>query len=153
MVYVNENPEENFNENFRTLFNFLEENDLPVKELNLIDSQKPDLSKASFIISMNNVHGWEKIERILDEKYKGQINIDHSFAAVSLIGEGFSRDNRVVSETISIFKENKISFYGLTTTSFRISILVKQEMLERCLAVLHDYWINKKSADYKSKLI
>ena len=79
----------------------------------------------------------------LIEKYKKQINIDHSFGAVSLIGEGFSRDNRVVSETISIIKVNEIPFYGLTTTSFRISLLVKKDSLEKCIAVLHKYWISK----------
>ena len=143
LVYANKKNDESFNDSFRKLFNFLEENDLPVKELNLIDSQKPELSKASFIISMKNVHGWEKIEEKLNERYKEQININHSFGAVSLIGEGFSRDNRIVSETISIFKKNKISFYGLTTTSFRISVLVKKEMIETCVAVLHNYWVNK----------
>ncbi len=143
IAYIKKNREENFNNIFRELFNFLEENNLPVKELSLIDSQMPELSKASFIISRKNVHGWEKIEKKLKEKYQEQINIDHSFGAVSLIGEGFSRDNRVVTETISLFKENKIHYYGLTTTSFRISMLVKKDMLEGCLTVLHNYWIGK----------
>ena len=143
VVYINKNRQENFNDSIRGLFNLLEENELSVKELNLINSEKPELLKASFIISRKNIHGWEKIEKKLYERYKEQINIDHSFGAVSLIGEGFSRDNRVVSETISIFKENKISFFGLNTTSFRVSMLVKKEMLETCVAVLHNYWIKK----------
>ncbi len=108
IIYTNNNAQENFNNSFHNLFNFLEENDLPVKELNLIDSDNPDLIKASFIISKKNVHGWEKIEEELCEKFKNQIDVNHSFGAASLIGEGFSRDNRVVSETISILRENKI---------------------------------------------
>lgn len=143
VLFVNKNPEVNFNDSFRTFFNLLEENDMSVKEINLIDSEKPGVSKASFIVSRKNIHGWEKIEKKLNERYKEQINIDNSFGAVSLIGEGFSRDNRSVSETISILKENNISYYSLTTTSFRISMLVKKEMLETCAAVLHNYWINK----------
>ena len=143
IIYVNKNPEENITDSFHALFHFLEENDLPVKELSLVDSQNLILSKVSFIISRKNVYGWEKIEKKLIEKYKKQINIDHSFGAVSLIGEGFSRDNRVVSETISIIKVNEIPFYGLTTTSFRISLLVKKDSLEKCIAVLHKYWISK----------
>jgi aspartate kinase len=143
IIYTNKNQKENFNSSFRGLFNFLEENDLPVKELNLVDSDSRELSKASFIISRKNVHRWEKIEKQLTEKYKEQINLNHSFGAVSLIGEGFSRDNRVVSETISIFNENKIPYFGLTTTSFRVSILVKKELLETCVGILHNYWVNK----------
>ncbi len=144
IILINKNPEENFNNSFSNLFNFLEMNDLPVKELSLIDSENPELSKVSFIISRKNVHGWEKIEKQLKDKYKNQVNISHSFGAVSLIGEGFSRDNRVVSETISILKEGKITYFGLATTSFRVSILVKKEMLETCVDVLHNYWINNK---------
>ena len=125
------------------LFNYLEENDLAVKELSLINTEEQELSKVSFIISKKNVHSWQKIEKQMTEKFRKQINIDHSFAAVSLIGEGFSRDNRVVSETISLLRDNKIIYYGLTTTSFRISILVKKEVLEKSIALLHNYWINK----------
>jgi len=143
IIYVNKNPEENITDSFHALFHFLEENDLPAKELSLVDSQNLILSKVSFIISRKNVYGWEKIEKKLIEKYKKQINIDHSFGAVSLIGEGFSRNNRVVSETISILKVNKIPFYGLTTTSFRISLLVKKDSLEKCVTVLHKHWISK----------
>jgi len=142
-IFINRNSDMNLNDNFKNLFNFFEENDLPVKELNLIDSEKPGLSKVSFIISKKNVHSWDKIEKKLSEIYQGEINIDHSFGAVSLIGEGFSRDNRVVSETISVLKENKISYYGLATTSFRISILIKKELLETCVTILHNYWIKK----------
>lgn len=143
LIYISRNTGENFNISFHMLFKFLEENDIPVKELSLIDAENPELSKVSLIISKKNVHSWESIEKHMAEKFKEQINIDHSFAAVSLIGEGFSRDNRVVSETISLLKDNKIIYYGLTTTSFRISILVKKEFLETSINILHNYWINK----------
>ena len=142
-IFLFRNTGKNFNNSFHMLFNYLEENDLAVKELSLINTEEQELSKVSFIISKKNVHSWEKIEKQMTEKFRKQINIDHSFAAVSLIGEGFSRDNRVVSETISLLRDNKIIYYGLTTTSFRISILVKKEVLEKSIALLHNYWINK----------
>ena len=142
-IFLFRNTGKNFNNSFHMLYNYLEENDLAVKELSLINTEEQELSKVSFIISKKNVHSWEKIEKQMTEKFRKQINIDHSFAAVSLIGEGFSRDNRVVSETISLLRDNKIIYYGLTTTSFRISILVKKEVLEKSIALLHNYWINK----------
>lgn len=142
-IFLFRNTGKNFNNSFHMLFNYLEENDLAVKELSLINTEEQELSKVSFIISKKNVHSWQKIEKQMTEKFRKQINIDHSFAAVSLIGEGFSRDNRVVSETISLLRDNKIIYYGLTTTSFRISILVKKEVLEKSIALLHNYWINK----------
>ena len=143
IIFHSQNPDINSNDSFQNLFNLFERNDIPVKELNLIDSEKSNLSKVSFIISKKNVHSWEKIEQKLIETYQDEIKIDHSFGAVSLIGEGFSRDNRVVSETISVLKENKIAYYGLATTSFRVSILIKKELLGMCIAVLHNHWIKK----------
>ena len=143
IIFLNQNTEGYLDENFKKLFNFFEENDIPLKELNLIDSEKTEFSKGSFIVSKKNVHNWGKIEQQLKENYKNGIELDLSFAAVSLIGEGFSRDNRVVLETTSILKENNIPYYGLATTSFRVSILIKKELLETCIAILHNYWIKE----------
>lgn len=145
IIYIRRNPDENFKSSFHILINFLEKNDIPFKELNLIDSENTALTKVSFIISKKNVHSWEKIEKNLKNKFEDQINIDNSFGAVSLIGEGFSRDNRVMSGTILILKDNNIPYYGLVTTSFRVSILLKKEHLETGVAILHQYWINKQS--------
>jgi aspartokinase len=62
-------------------------------------------------------------------------------AAVSLIGEGFSKDKRIIPDTLKVLEDNKIKFYGLTSTSFRISILVRKDLLEKAVRVCHDYWI------------
>jgi len=139
VIYKNEN----MNKSFRELFKFLEENDIPVKELNLIEDDIPDYSKASFIISKNNIHGWEKVEIELKDIFGDDLHLDHSFGAVSLIGEGFSKDNRVVTETLDVLKKNNIKYYGLATTSFRLSLLIKKASINDSVRILHNYWIEK----------
>jgi len=139
VIYKNEN----MNENFPELFKFLEEHDVPVKELNLIEDDNPDLSKASFIISKKNIHGWEKVESELKEKFGDDLILDHSFGAVSLIGEGFSKDNRVVTETLDVLRKNNVKYYGLATTSFRLSLLIKKASINDTVRLLHNYWIEK----------
>ncbi len=136
-IYKNEN----MNKSFRELFKFLEENDIPIKELNLIEDDDPDFSKASFIISKKNIHGWEKIESELNDKFGDDLHLNHSFGAVSLIGEGFSKDNRVVSETFNVLQKNSIKYYGLATTSFRLSLLIKKASITDTVRLLHSYWI------------
>jgi aspartate kinase len=131
---------ENLNANFPSLHSFLEERNIHVKELNLVEDEA--LSKVSFLIAKNNVQSWNKVEKELIGKFGSDISIDDSFAAVSLIGEGFSRDNRIVSETITLLSNSKINYYGLATTSFRLSLLVKKENLEQAIAALHKHWIN-----------
>jgi len=139
VIYKNKN----MNKSFRELFKFLEENDIPVKELNLIEDDNPDFSKASFIISKKNIHGWEKVESELKNKFGDDLHLDHSFGAVSLIGEGFSKDNRVVTETLDLLKKNNVKYYGLATTSFRLSLLIKKTSIKDTVRLLHNYWIEK----------
>lgn len=123
-------------------FTFLETKKIPVKELNYIQHKFLDLEKVSFVISKKNVHNWLEVEKELIIKYKSDIFIDETLGAVSLIGEGFSRDNRLITETIRILNINRIDFFGLTTTSFRLSLLVKKECLTNTVNVLHSHWIS-----------
>lgn len=123
------------------LFTFLEEKNVPVKELNYIWNKVFDLEKVSFIISNKNIHNWEEVKTELAVKYGHDISIDTTLGAVSVIGEGFGRDNRVLAETVKVLNENKIGFQGLTTTSFRLSLIINRELLTNAVEVLHRYWI------------
>lgn len=129
----------NLNENFLALHSFLEEKNINVKELNLVEDEPG--AKVSFIISQNNIHNWNKIKNELVTSFGEALTIDESLAAVSLIGEGFSRDGRIVSETIRLLSDRKISYYGLATTSFRLSLLVSKANLEQAIQILHQHWI------------
>lgn len=122
-------------------FIFLETKNISVKELNYINDKTSELEKVSFVISKKNIHNWGKVEEELITKYKNEISIDESLGAVSLIGEGFSRDNAIIVKTINLLDSKKIEYFGLTTTSFRLSVLVKKEILNSAVEILHNYWI------------
>ena len=134
---------EQSNRDINIILDFLEEKEISVKELNLVPGIKAEDSRLSFVISKNNVHSWEKIREELTERFKDKILIDQSLGAVSLIGEGFSRDNRIIAETISILSENNIFIQGLTTTSFRVSVLIRNDVVKEAVEVLHNRWITK----------
>lgn len=129
------------NTKLNEFFTFLETKNISVKELNYINDKTSELEKLSFVISKKNVHNWEKIKEELNTKYKNEISIDESLSAVSLIGEGFSRDNTIIVRSINLLNSKKIEYFGLTTTSFRLSVLVKKGILENAVEVLHNYWI------------
>lgn len=128
--------------NIKDILEFLDRNNVSVKELNILQGKLNEDSRMSFVISKNNIHSWEKLKEELELLFQDNISIDDSLGAVSLIGEGFSRDNRIISETLNVLSENNIDIYSLTTTSFRVSLLIKKEFIERVAAVLHKYWIN-----------
>ncbi|MFC2103047.1 aspartate kinase [Bacteroidota bacterium] len=122
------------------ILGFFTDNDIPLKELNFVEEAEY-FAKTSFIISKNNIHNWDQVQTDLIKTFEKNIIIDDSLATVSLIGEGFSSDNKIVTDSISILSENDIKYYGLTTTSFRLSILIKKEFLERTVQLFHNKWI------------
>lgn len=130
--------------NFSGLIDYCQKNDIPLKELNLVESGDSDFSKASFIISVKNLHGWVDIEKELKIEFGNQLLIENIFGAVSLIGEGFSKENNVIEKTLDLLQKNKVKYFGLTTTSFRLSLLVKKEDVDNTVRFLHQYWIERK---------
>src|SRR5690606_5716284 len=48
-----------------SIMNIFELNNIPVKELNYLQDDKFNINKLSFVISIKNIHNWEKIIREL----------------------------------------------------------------------------------------
>jgi aspartate kinase len=120
----------------------LEEKQIAMKEFQYSALGKDSGYKSSFIISKKNIYDWEAIRDSLLEKLKDDIYLNESFSTLSIIGEGFSRSNFVLLETLKLLRDNNIEYYGVGTTSFRISILIEKDLLEEAVKVCHDYWIN-----------
>lgn len=133
--------DENLNVNIKGILGYFEDKNISIKELNLIKDKTNNDSRISFVISKKNIHSWEKIKDELIKLNKDKISIDDSLGAVSLIGEGFNRDNTIISESMSVLSQNNIEVFGLTTTSFRVSILIGKDIIEKTVSVLHRYWV------------
>lgn len=127
---------------FKQAVDFLESEQVNIKEVNVAkiipDSKQ---STASFVVSTNNIYGWEQIKSLLQKKLGRNIEFDADLAALSLIGEGLNRDNLTLLETIGLLEDNQISLLGITTTSFRISLLVPRDRIEKSVELCHTYWV------------
>ena len=123
------------------VLNYLEENQIPIKEFQQTGLAGDKGYKCSFIVSTTNVYDWEKVKATLEDKLREGIYINESLGAISVIGEGFSRNSKVLLETFRLLQKNKINFYGVNTTSFRISILIERDLVEDAVKACHDYWI------------
>ena len=122
---------------------YLEENQIPIKEFQVSGIAGDKGYKCSFIISTNNLYNWDKIKYLLEDNLRDGIYINDSLAALSIIGEGFSRNNEALIGTIKLLDKHGINYYGVNTTSFRISLLVEKNLLEDSVKICHDYWIEK----------
>ena len=127
---------------FNQVLSYLESEQVPVKEVNVtrIDDAG-DHSKASFVVSAGHIYGWEQIKDGMNEKFGFDIIVDNDLATVSLIGEGLNRNNQTLLETIDLLKQHDITVSGITTTSFRISLLVPQDRIDQSVRLCHARWV------------
>ncbi len=127
---------------FKQAVDFLESEQVPIKEVNVgeiaADSKQ---STASFVVSTNNIYGWEQVKSALQNRLGENIEFDADLAALSIIGEGLNRNNLTLLETIGLLADNQISVLGITTTSFRISLLVPRDRIEKSVELCHTRWV------------
>jgi len=120
---------------------YLEEQQIPIKEFQVSGIAGDKGYKCSFIISTNSLYNWEKVKEVIEEKLRDGIYVNESLAAISIIGEGFSRNNDALMETMKLLDKHSINYYGVNTTSFRISLLVEKYLLEDAVKLCHEFWI------------
>ncbi len=127
---------------FSQVVKYLEKEQIPIKEVNVTDiAANGKHSKASFVVSVQNIFGWDQIKAALQGLIDNGIEFDSELAALSLIGEGMNRDNQTLLEAIDLLAQNAIPVCGVTTTSFRISLLLPREQVDKSVQLCHAHWI------------
>lgn len=129
-------------DNLRKSLEFLEKEQVHIKELNAVEVENhTHLSKVSFMVSPQNVYGWEGHMKDLQNMVGEGIEFDTHLSAISLIGEGLNRSNATLLETTRLLVSNDIKISGVVTTSFRISLAVARSRLKEGLRLCHERWI------------
>ena len=127
---------------FKQTLEFLESEQVPIKEVNVTGATTPGKSsKASFVVSTQNIYGWDQIKATLKAKIGAPIDCDTNLAALSLIGEGLNRNNLPLLDILELLAGNAIPVHGVTTTSFRISLLVPRDQIEQSVQLCHTRWV------------
>jgi aspartate kinase len=121
---------------------FLEQEQVPIKEVHVTEVlDDPNPSRASFIVSSPNIYGWTEIKAKLERHLGDAVQFDTHLSALSLIGEGLNRDNATLLDAISLLQQHNIPIAGVTTTSFRISLLVPREKIDESVRICHGRWV------------
>ena len=127
---------------FKQAAEHLESEQVPIKEVNVTETASDgEQSRASFVISTQNIYGWQQIKTALINKIGSAIEFDTDLAALSLIGEGLNRNNLVLLAALDLLADNEIPVLGITTTSFRISLLVPRSRIEKSVQLCHNHWV------------
>ena len=131
---------------FKQTVEYLESEQVQIKEVNVTAiTALEEPSKASFVVSVQNIFGWEQIKATLRNKISAGIDFDTDLAALSLIGEGLNRNNLILLEAFDLLTGKGIPVYGVTTTSFRISFLVPREHIKKSVQLCHAHWVADSS--------
>jgi len=127
---------------FKQAAEFLESEQVPIKEVSVTGiTTAGNHSKASFVVSTQNIYGWDQIKAALKNKIGARIDFDTDLAALSLIGEGLNRNNLPLLDALDLLAREAIPVFGITTTSFRISLLVPREQVEKSVRLCHARWV------------
>ena len=127
---------------FKQAAEHLESEQVPIKEVNVAETASDgEQSRASFVISTQNIYGWQQIKTALINKVGPAIEFDTDLAALSLIGEGLNRNNLALLAALDLLADNEIPVLGITTTSFRISLLVPRSRIEKSVQLCHNHWV------------
>jgi aspartate kinase len=127
---------------FKQVVEYLESEQVPIKEVNVTGTGAGgEQCKASFVVSVQNVVGWEQIKASILNNMGTGISVDTDLAALSLIGEGLNRNNLTLLETIDLLTQHRVSVLGISTTSFRISLLVPHNQIEKSVRLCHTRWV------------
>jgi len=133
---------------FKQAAEFLESEQVPIKEVNVTGiTTAGKYSKASFVVSTQNIYGWDQIKAALKNKIGARIDFDTDLAALSLIGEGLNRNNLPLLDALDLLAQNAIPVLGITTTSFRISLLVPRDQVEKSVQLCHTRWVAVRSSE------
>ena len=127
---------------FKQTVEYLESEQVQIKEVNVTETaSKGESSKASFVVSVKNIFGWDQMKSTLQNKLGGRIAFDTDLAALSLIGEGLNRNNLILLEAFDLLTCQGIPVYGVTTTSFRVSFLVPRNHINNSVQLCHARWV------------
>jgi aspartate kinase len=128
---------------FKSTAEYLENEQVSIKEVNVAETASDgEQSRASFVISTGNIYGWDQIKNRLIKSVGSGIESDTDLAALSLIGEGLNRNNLTLLQALDLLADNQIPVLGITTTSFRISLLVPRDRIEQSVQLCHNHWVS-----------
>jgi len=134
-------PDSNSLSTINNVLKFCREKDVSVKQISFHKGYKESMV-GSFILSKNDNYSCNPFLVELSEKFATTVEIIKDLSAVSIVGEGITDRPDTLLEAISLLKTNEIPVSGFHTSSFRISILINSELLDKSLELLHTFIVS-----------
>jgi aspartate kinase len=98
---------------------------------------------ASLVLALENLHGWPELERALTADPGASLRVRRGVGAVSAIGAGINASFRNLRRACERAVAEKLTLLGVSTSSFRISLLLPEAELAPAVRALHDELVDR----------
>lgn len=114
----------------------------PIKELRFqCPEEHPTWARGSFVVSTATLPDWDRAKEALRAAGGDALEIEEGLSALSLIGLGINKDTANVRRAMRAMGEIGAPILGLSTSRFRISLILREEDLERAQITLHKKFV------------
>lgn len=97
----------------------------------------PMQAGASLLLSLENLHDFERLRRTLNTSVAPAIEMDAELGAVSAIGAGINAQGRNLGRALEALAALDLDVTGLSTSSFRITALLPAARLDEAVRAWH----------------
>ncbi len=106
-----------------------------------------DGGRVQFLVPLARVPDWARGREALENTATGgAIRVDDAFDSVSLVGDGITRDVRVMRRTLDVLFRERVQPEKFVTTPFRVSVLVPRAKAEALTRALHTEFVLERGA-------
>lgn len=102
--------------------------------------------RAALLLSLENLPEWPRLREDLRSGVAGAVEIEEGVGAVSAIGAGINATPRNLRRAVGVLRPLDTPLLGVSTSSFRISILLAEARLDEAVRALHRALIETEPA-------
>jgi aspartate kinase len=117
------------------LLAYLDEHEVPGKQV--LFHAGAGSGAASLVVPLENLHDWPALKRGLAGAAWAGLRVREGVGAVSAIGAGINASFRNLRRACYRAASEKLTLLGISTSGFRISLLLPESELETAVRALH----------------
>ena len=92
---------------------------------------------GSLVLSLENLHDFPALRRDLEGTFAGRVHLRDGLGAVSAIGAGINATFHNLRRAFDVLARQGATVLGVSTSSFRISLLVEEAVVPEAVRALH----------------
>jgi aspartate kinase len=102
----------------------------------------------TFTVNKENAKESEKILLSVAESFGGgQVEVDSDIAKISIVGRGMRAHAGIASKMFQALADSEINILMITTSEIKISVVIKEDEMQKAVQCLHDAFDLDKELD------